>query len=319
MSRGSVQRFVVGSLTENLGLKITAFLCAILMYSFMHGAEDAQRPVYVDVVTIVPEETSRQMLVSEVPDQVKLILRGTSSVLNALSRESIAPVQVDLRNVTGRYYYFDRTSFEDIPAGVQIVEIQPESFPLRWAERTEKSVSVSPNVVGDSLPGTRVKEVHVDPVSAIARGPQSELAPIAEARTEPVDLTGMTVGSHALRVPIQKPGPNIAFAGGGQVRVVVDIEPILTERSLRRLEIAAVGTSVRAHLRPDHVSVVLRGPPESMADLDEERIVPYVDLSEFNGGGGASATTVHIRGVPDGIEVLRVEPSEVLVSGAGRR
>jgi hypothetical protein len=67
------------------------------------------------------------------------------------------------------------------------------------------------------------------------------------------------------------------------------------------------------------VDIVLRGLPATMQELDADRVVPFVDLAQLEPTGVATPIRVDLRGVPDGVEVVRVEPPEVLVTLTPRR
>jgi YbbR domain-containing protein len=60
--------------------------------------------------------------------------------------------------------------------------------------------------------------------------------------------------------------------------------------------------------------VTLRGPPTVLDAMDAPSIVPYVDVSAVDLTGGTQAVPVRVRGVPEGVELARVEPDEALVT-----
>ncbi|MCZ6805809.1 MAG: hypothetical protein O7F08_02555, partial [Deltaproteobacteria bacterium] len=62
--------------TENLGLKAGSLGIAILMFSLVHGAEDMERNVYVDVVVQPPSDAGGMILVTDIPDRVRVRLKG---------------------------------------------------------------------------------------------------------------------------------------------------------------------------------------------------------------------------------------------------
>ena len=70
--------------TENLGLKAGAIGIAILMFSLVHGAEDMERNVYVGVVVQPPSDAQDMILATEIPDRVRVRLKGSRARLNAI-------------------------------------------------------------------------------------------------------------------------------------------------------------------------------------------------------------------------------------------
>ena len=95
--------------------------------------------------------------------------------------------------------------------------------------------------------------------------------------------------------------------------VDLDVAPQVAERALPRLEVAVVGGSVR-ELRPARVRVRLRGAPDVLDRVDPAGIVPFVDVTGMTATAGAQPVVVRVRGVPEGIELLDVEPADVLAS-----
>src|SRR5689334_696413 len=87
--------------TDNLGLKLTAIGLALMLFSLVHSDVDAQRSMYFDVEPLLPPPTAGKMLVSELPQQVKVTLRGSRSRLSTLTRDQLPPVHLDLRNESG--------------------------------------------------------------------------------------------------------------------------------------------------------------------------------------------------------------------------
>jgi hypothetical protein len=50
--------------------------------------------------------------------------------------------------------------------------------------------------------------------------------------------------------------------------------------------------------------------------LDAPSIVPYVDASTIDPAAGAQPVLVRVRGIPEGVELVGVEPEEVLATPA---
>ena len=83
------------ALTENVGLKLLSFMCALLLYSLVHGSQDAQKSVSVDLVMLLPPDAAKRVLVSPLPPRVRVTLRGSRSQLDELHADDIGNVQLD--------------------------------------------------------------------------------------------------------------------------------------------------------------------------------------------------------------------------------
>ena len=300
-------------ITNNLGLKLLALALSLLLFSLVHSDVDAQRSMFIDVVALLPPPDAGRMLVSELPTQVKVTLRGSRSRLSDLSRDDFSPIQLDLREGNNGYYYF-RPAEVDVAGGVHVVEIEPATVPLTWAPTGRKQVAVHARIEGKLDAHNRLRAAAMArPSNVFVRGPKALLEELSTVSTETVSLEGVSVGPHTRRVALAPLPKLVTYEADAFVEVQLEVEPVVAERTLRRLEVAALGASAAA-LRPDRVNVTLRGPQELLNELDPEQVVPYIELQS-----ATSTLTPHdikLRGVPDTIEVLRVAPSSVLARSA---
>lgn len=306
----------VRAVTDNFGLKLTALTLSILLFYLVHSDVDAQRSIYVDVVALLPPPGSGKTLISELPAQVKVTLRGSRSKLSSLSRDELSPIQLDLREAKSGPYHLD-ASLVDAGSNVQVVEISPSTVQLTWAVESEKRVPVEVVLEGEPAKGHELSgEVQVEPGFITLRGPENLLASITAVSTETLSLARFELGTHTRRVPLEPLPDHIAYVEDTAVEVGFTVAPAVVEQIFRRLEIAALGQS-GALLRPDRVSVTLRGPHEVLEELEAEALVPYVELDPSHVSGTRSYD-VQLRGVPEGIAALTILPPSVLVRPKGK-
>jgi len=311
-SRGPVD-WLRRAFTQNLSLKLLAVVLSVVLFSIVHGAEDAQRSVWVDVVALLPPDDAGKILTSEIPDRVRLIIKGRRSLVNNISSETLPPVPIDLTDGrVSRYSFFDQEF--DMPTGVSIVLIDPASLPLEWSDRLDKEVPVVARIESAPGPGLALgRPAVVEPATVHVTGPAEDVEPIRAVTTEPLDLAPMAAGRHVERVALSRAGRHILYTPDRPVRVTLDIVQDLADRTVEGLVVESVGGEARS-MRPERVSVALRGPPALVDLVDPGRIVPYVDLSTLDPEGGAVALPVELRGVPEGVDVEHIEPAELLVT-----
>ena len=140
---------------------------------------DAQRSMFIDVVALLPPPDADRMLVSELPTQVKVTLRGSRSRLSDLSRDDFSPIQLDLRKGTSGNYYF-RTSDVDVVGGVRVIGVDPATVPLTWAPAGKKQVTVHARIEGKLDEHHRLRDgVSVKPLIVTVRGPKNVLAELS--------------------------------------------------------------------------------------------------------------------------------------------
>ena len=114
------------SITENLNLKLLSFAFALVIYSLVHGGQDARRSIVVDLEAIPPSENSDRILVTSIPHSVRLFARGSNQTIDNLRASSVSVV-IDLSQSAPTHVTFDPKMVR-LPEGVN-VEI--EQFDLK--------------------------------------------------------------------------------------------------------------------------------------------------------------------------------------------
>jgi YbbR domain-containing protein len=305
-----------GLFVDNLGLKVTSLVIAMSIFWLVRGSEEAQRSVFVDVVAVTPPNTGENMLTSDLPAKVRLTLRGSRSLLNTLRADTIPPVQVDLSNTSSDLYYFEPEAFE-LPGGMEVLQIAPPTIPLTWSERGRRSIPVAAQLTGQPASGLMVANTSVRPESLMIRGPAPQLSGLDQVLTSAINLATLPVGRHERRVAIAPLPGHMEVEGSHTldevlIAVTIDIAEEVSERTFSRTEVAALG-NVR-ELRPARVRVIVRGAPTLVAAMEPTSVVPYVEASQLDPLAGAQSLAVRVRGLPSGVELVRVEPEEVLVT-----
>ncbi|MEM9074150.1 MAG: CdaR family protein [Myxococcota bacterium] len=296
--------------TNNLGLKLTSLVAAIVLFSIVRGAEDAQRSVFVDVVALLPAPESGKMLVSDLPDRVRITLKGSRSQVNAIRPELLPPVQIELTDTDLRYYYFADDEF-DVPAGITITQVAPTSIPLRWADRLERSLPVQARVEGAPPEGLALgAPPRVEPFEVRVVGPREQLEPLRVVRTEPLELTSIGVGAHTRRVPLEPLCEHCRILDEEPIEVRFEVMRDLAERAFPGLSVVIEGGESR-QTEPAMVSVSVRGLPSEIDLIDPAQVQAVIDLGGLD--AGPALVPVAVRGVPPGVEVTAVEPANVNV------
>lgn len=301
--------WLLRALTEHLPLKGLALLASVVLFIIVRGTENAEVSLPVEVHR-VQATGNDQMLVSELPNQVRVTLRGSRAALASVRRTGLRAIEMNLRNAEGQYYHFGPEDLE-LPTGASVVQIVPPAVPLRWVPRSERRVRVEPMLEGEVAAGHLLAGVTVDPATTLVSGAAPEVGRMAQVRTTPLELHGLAAGRHTRRVPLGIPPDHVQYADTAvTVTVVVDEE--VGSRALGELEVAVVGAG-EAVPRPAQVTVTVRGPRARIDALAPRRIVPFIDVTDLEPGRGAQPAAVLLRGVPDGLTAT-VEPSEVLVT-----
>ena len=76
-------------ITENLNLKLLSFAFALVLYSLVHGGQDARGSISVDLEANLPGETADKVLVSSIPRDVRIFVRGSTQTIDNLRGGSV--------------------------------------------------------------------------------------------------------------------------------------------------------------------------------------------------------------------------------------
>lgn len=274
MSPGSgIRDRLRGWVFENFWLKLFSLVCSLALYAFIHGAESAQRTVEVDVVVLPPPQ-DRQLL-TQLPTQVAVILHGPRTQLDALKRDDIGALQIDLRSGRGSRIDFDAGALH-LPTGVSVEQMYPSFVETRWDDIVQKEVQIQASRTGDPSPGLTVKgQAFVEPAQVTVRGPKSTLNVMQLVRTTPYDVAGLSEGVHKRQLTLDRPPPLVSY-DIDSVLATVEIARALVPKELPKLKVQIVGI-LRASAQPGTVTVKITGTAEDVNAIDPEAVVPRVE------------------------------------------
>lgn len=264
-------------LVENLGLKLLAVFFALVLYSFSHGAHDAQRTFAIDVVAILPAETEQRILMTPLP-QVRVTVAGSRALVDQLRAEDFGALQLDLRSGTIDRIELDASMFH-VPLGAQAKQIEPSSIALQWEDEVTRDIPIQASITGQPAPGFVVMGAPVvEPATVQARGPRSLVEPIQFARADAFDVTNLSKQSTFTRtLAIDRPPPRISY-DLETVSARVEIARETLARRFVKIPIEVVGGAARASVWPKEVDVEVKGPPEVVNALRSNHVIPFIDL-----------------------------------------
>lgn len=270
--------------TENLNLKLLSLGFALLLYSLVHGSQEAQKSLLLSVVAMTPNDAANRELVTPIPPQIRVTVRGPRATLDDLHADDVGSVQLDLRSGNETRKTFDPATIP-VPPGLVVEQIDPPSIDLTWEDRISRDVPVEVGIVGTPASGFVVKGVPVaDPAMVRLRGARSEAIVVQHARADAFDVTGLTAGKYTRQLAIDRPVASSGSAlsrlsyDASSVSATVEIGREVTERLFSRMPVALLGHA-NAKAQPAEVDVRLTCPTEVVRALRPEQIVPRVQAA----------------------------------------
>jgi hypothetical protein len=248
-----------------------------MLYSLVHGSQEAQRSLLLSVVAVTPSDAQNRELVSPIPAQIRVTVRGPKATLEDLHSDDIGSIHLDLRGGNETRVTFDPATIP-VPPGIQIEQIDPPAIDLAWEDRVTRDVPVEVGIVGTPAPGFVVKGVPAaDPETVRARGAKSDVMVVQHARADAFDVTGLTAGKYTRQLAVDRAPGRVSY-DASSVAASVEIGREVVERLFTRVPVAVLGRPA-AKAQPGEVDVRLICPPEIVRALRPEQIVPRVQAA----------------------------------------
>ena len=225
---------------DNWNLKLISFLFAVVLYSLVHGGQDARRSIVVELEAILPPESANRVLASTIPQNVRLTIRGSNQAIDDL-RANAVTLQIDVSDGRENHINFENKMVKG-PAGVAftVEQFDPPGIDLTWEERISRDVPVQVSVVGTPYKGYSAKGIPTpDPPTVKVRGPMSEASVLQHVRADAFDVTGLSEGTYTKRLALEK--LSRLKVDPQTVIVTTEIMREVSERPFTKLPVIVVG------------------------------------------------------------------------------
>ena len=278
-------------ITDNLNLKLLSFAFALVLYSLVHGGQDARGSISVDLEVNLPPESGDKVFIGTIPRDVRIFVRGSAQTIDNLRGGAVHMI-LDLTN-SPEHVVFNQNMVR-LPDGVrvEIEQFEPPSMDLKWEQRVTRDVPVQVSVVGAPADGYVVKgPLIAEPRTVKVRGPQSDVMVLQHVRTDAFDVRTITAeGQYPRQLAIEKINPRLKIEPQSII-VTAEITREVAERVFPKLPVAVVGTA-KGKAQPSEVDVRLVCPPDIVRSLRPEQIVPQVEVTSREPSGSESLPVV---------------------------
>ena len=202
---------------------------------------------------------------------------------------------------------------EPVPEGQ--VEVDPETVSVQIdVEPVETTATIIVRAIIEGTPaaGFALDALTVEPAAVTLRGLPEVLAEISEVATEPLSIDAVSE-DQTFEAALELPD-DVRLAGGDDpiVTVTATIVPLRLSRTFV-VGVTCEGAGENSCLPGlDQLSITLSGPGEALSTLSADALTPVLDASGLE--PGSHSLTPVLPGLPDGVEVLAVQPGEVPVT-----
>jgi len=173
---------------HNLGLKLTALALAVGLW--LAVARDPVAEVALDVPVEIRNLPQDMEISSEVVPKAEIRLRGPERIIHQLHSSDVYAA-IEFSGIRSGERTFDLTPQQiHQPPGLEVVQIVPSQFHLKFDVRLTRQVPVEPRVVGSFAQGYHIGRVAADPSFVTITGPKGRVEAVESAVTDPVDVSG---------------------------------------------------------------------------------------------------------------------------------
>jgi hypothetical protein len=272
-----------GIFVNNWGLKVTAFVLALLTFFAIHGATNEELTFKVPVVVDVEEGIA---ILDKNPASVEITFRGS---LDDLRRIDPAQLEAQIRPTVTASAGSEKVHIRqgDISGtvGTRVVKIIPNVVDLSFDTEDEQQFSVAkPTTLGKPLKGK--VEIDYEPKVVKIRGPHQQLqrmlADNVVIETEPVDVDER-VKSFTRSVYVISPSETwVSQIEPAEIQVTVNIVTESISREWTNLTISAImdlDNTVDVQIEPAVVNLSLHGRPDLVKSIEGDSIKVFVDCT----------------------------------------
>jgi YbbR domain-containing protein len=175
-------------LFENLGLKVSAVLIAVLLWLFVTWR--GQSVVSFDVPIEFKDVPVGLGIVSSSAKSANVTVKGQDRIIKSM-RPSDMRVLVDMDKARkGEGSYHINKDDVKLPYAMSVTSVDPSTIKVRLDETGTKSVPVKASIVGSPETGYYVKTVEVEPKNIVIQGLKIEVRKISEIGTDQMDISG---------------------------------------------------------------------------------------------------------------------------------
>jgi hypothetical protein len=312
--KGTLRDHVQAAFAENLGLKALSIGCSVALWAFMHGAEPAVRTLSVGLMSEMPEEGVNRTLLTPLPSEIGVTLRGSKTQLAELEAKDVGPLRLNLSGGRDARIEIDKAMF-NIPDGLTVENIVPSSITVKWDDVVRKPLRIEVPRTGEPAPGCAVKGAAITvPLEVQAKGPRSIIDVMQVARAAPFDVTGLAQGTHTLKLLLDKPSATSVTYDVMQVTATVEIARQLVSKTFSKLKVEVIGPA-RAATRPPTVTIVLTGTAEDLTAVAVESVVPRVEpkAAGHDVGKPGNDNLAVLLDLPKGV-TAQIDPPKVVAS-----
>jgi YbbR domain-containing protein len=308
LRHAAVERFTLPSWGD-VGTWLLAFATAVGLWAFVNSGERASERTLrfrLDTANL----PAGMMITSRTAEQVEVRVSGAGIILSSIDAKRLRAV-LDLSGVRAGVatYTLGSENFH-LPRKVELIRVAPAQVSFHVDHVAKRSFPVRLEQRGELPAGLKLRDVQIAPGKVDVVGPETQLDTLRAVDTQPLQLASLEAGVVERELSLTRPGDLLQLKTDA-VRVVLHVEPVMAQRELREVRIAVQRDQRPWDVKPEHVTVVVRGPESELNDLELPADGVRVDARGLT--GNAERRVRPTVDLPPRFELVRIEPPEVVL------
>jgi YbbR domain-containing protein len=212
-------KWIYGLITQNLGWKLLSLAIATLLWALV--ASEPELATF-ETVRLEYRNLADDIEISSDPvSTVTLELSGPSGELRGVGASVRPAVVLDMSGVQqGQRTFMIGDGNVRLARGVRLVRAIPSEIRLDFERRAVRAVKVVPRFSSAGSNGYSIAQYRVEPPDLRIAGPNSRVARVNAAVTDPVDVSSV-VGTSEFRINAFVDDPYVRILSSPQVAVTV--------------------------------------------------------------------------------------------------
>ncbi len=299
-------------LNRNRMMKLFCLLLAFAVWQAVR--ENTSFEVMVANIPVTVTAGEGRAVLDQSTDTVSIRFRGSRDDIRFIGSDQVE-VKIDLSGRTDRLRRTVKFSprYVKAPSRAHAVQFDPPEITVTIDREVERVLPVKVVLDGELPQGIQMEQAVCTPATVKVRGAERLLSELEQVRTAPVGLDGRynSFKTHVAIASSGQPWTVLPERVTAEVSLIERVATRRIENSIVRPLLASGGTQ-GVKIRPEKVTVTLRGSPQRVADLNERDVYTYIDCTELT---EPADYQVSVRAdVPAGLQVEKIEPAAVQVT-----
>ena len=210
--------------THNIGWKLLSLAAGFAVW--MNIASEPDLATVLSAPVEYKNYPNNLEISSDIVETIDVEARGPAGQVRDLNGLHIAAI-IDFAGVTspGERTFTLSADELKLPRGIELIRTIPEQLRFTFERGATRALTVEILFSGKLPPGLTVASFEVQPPTLTIEGPESRVAAVTKAISDPYDLSHVTVGDSERTLAVYIAEPQVRFLGTAQVTVKIHVEP----------------------------------------------------------------------------------------------